>query len=120
MNLDSPVVKLCMEGTQAEFQRLLDKARALYQAAWDAAQNDSDACIAAHYVAHLKEDNQERLFWNQIALEKANAVTDGSVADFYPSLYLNMGQSYELLGDLARAKEYYQKASELGADHLEG
>jgi tetratricopeptide (TPR) repeat protein len=117
MNLESPVVKLCMEGTQAEFQRSLDKARSLYQSAWDAAQNDSDACIAAHYVAHLKEDNRERLYWNQIALDKANAVTDGSVQDFYPSLYLNMGQSYELLGDMEQANQYYQKAADLGVDH---
>jgi tetratricopeptide (TPR) repeat protein len=117
MNLESPVVKLCMEGSHAEFQRSLDKARSLYQAAWDAAQNDSDACIAAHYVAHLKEDNRERLHWNQIALDRANLVTDGSVQDFYPSLYLNMGQSYELLGDMEQANQYYQKASDLGVDH---
>jgi len=117
MDLESPVVKLCIEGTQEEFQKNLDKARSLYQQAWDAAQNDRDACIAAHYVAHLKEDNREKLHWNHVALEKANLITDGSIADFYPSLYLNMGQSYELLGDMDQATQYYQKASDLDVDH---
>ncbi len=37
--------------------------------------------------------------WNQRALDHANAVSDDRVKEFYPSLYLNMGQSFELLGD---------------------
>ena len=118
MNPDNPVIKLCMEGTQAEFQGLLPAARSFYQKAWEAAQDDYEACIAAHYVAHLQTDPQERLHWNQVAPEKANAVTDQSVQDFYPSLFLNMGQSYELLGNVSEAKRYYDLAAELGAVHL--
>ena len=117
MNPDNPVIKLCIEGTQAEFQGLIAKARSLYQQAWEAAQDDYEACIAAHYVAHLQENPQERLHWNQVALEKANAVTDQSVQDFYPSLFLNMGQSYELLGNVSDAKRYYDLAAELGVVH---
>ena len=117
MNPDNPVVKLCIEGTQAEFQGLIAKARSLYQEAWNTAQDDYEACIAAHYVAHLQEDPQERLHWNQVALEKANAVTDQSVQDFYPSLFLNMGQSHELLGNDREAKRYYDLAAALGVIH---
>ena len=117
MNPDNPVIKLCIEGTQAEFHGLIDQARSLYQKAWEAAQDDYEACIAAHYVAHLQEDPQERLHWNQVALEKANEVTDQSVQDFYPSLFLNMGQSYELLGNVSEAKRYYDMAAELGVIH---
>ena len=117
MNPDNPVVKLCIEGTQAEFQGLIAKARSLYQKAWDTAQDDYEACIAAHYVAHLQEDPQERFHWNQVALEKANAVTDQSVQDFYPSLFLNMGQSHELLGNDREAKRYYDLAAALGVVH---
>ena len=51
MNLDNPVNKLCMEGTQAEFQGGFGNARILYQQAWDAAHDEYGACIAAHYVA---------------------------------------------------------------------
>ena len=113
MNLDNPVVKLCIAGTQAEFQGLIDTAHALYQQAWDAAQDDYDACIAAHYLARHQQNLHERLYWNQIALEKANAVTDNSVQEFYPSLFLNMGQSYELLGNIHEAKRYYTLAAKI-------
>lgn len=113
MNLNNPVIKLCIAGTQAEFQGLIDKAHALYQQAWDAAQDDYDACIAAHYVARHQQNPNERLYWNQIALEKANAITDNRVQEFYPSLFLNMGQSYELLGNFKEAKRYYDLAAKI-------
>ena len=106
-----------MEGTQAELQGLINEARSLYQRAWKAAQDDYDACIAAHYVARHQESHKERLHWNQVALDKANAVTDNRVQEFYPSLFLNMGQSYELLGNLNEAKRYYALAARLGVIH---
>jgi tetratricopeptide (TPR) repeat protein len=117
MDLDNPVVKLCIEGTQAEFQGRIDKARPFYQKAWEAAQDDYEACIAAHYVARHQEDPKVRLHWNQIALDKANAVTDQRVQEFFPSLFLNMGQSHEFLGNIIEAKRYYDLAAELGVIH---
>lgn len=117
MNLDNPVIKLCMEGTQAEFRGQISSARSLYQKAWEAVKDDYDACIAAHYVARHQDDLKEKLRWNQIALDKANAVADASVQEFYPSLFLNMGQSHELLGNLDEAKRYYDLAAELGVIH---
>ena len=107
MDLNNPVIKLCIEGTQAEFQGQIDLARSHYQRAWECARDDYEACIAAHYVARHQNDPQQRLHWNQVALDKAKAVADGRVEAFYPSLYLNMGQSYELLGKREEAKRYY-------------
>ncbi|HRJ54636.1 MAG TPA: hypothetical protein PK152_15555 [Anaerolineales bacterium] len=117
MNPNNPVIQLCIEGTQAEFRGEIEKARALYQRAWDVAQNDYESCIAAHYVARHQETHEDRFQWNQIALEKANAVADDRVREFYPSLFLNMGQSHELLGRLDEAKRYYDLAAELGVIH---
>jgi hypothetical protein len=117
MNVDNPVIKLCIEGTQAEFRRQVDQARSFYQKAWETAQDDYEACIAAHYVARHQSDPKERLRWNQLALDKADAVADDRVKEFYPSLFLNMGQSHELLGNLGEAKRYYDQAAELGAVH---
>jgi tetratricopeptide (TPR) repeat protein len=117
MDLNNPVIRLCVEGTQAEFQGNLDQARACYQKAWEAAQDDYEACIAAHYVARFRDNPKERLHWNQLALEKANRVADQRVQPFYPSLYLNIGQSYELLGNRVEAQKYYDLASELGVTH---
>jgi tetratricopeptide (TPR) repeat protein len=117
MDLDNPVIQLCIQGTQAEFQGQPENARSFYRKAWDVAHDDYEACIAAHYMARHQEDPQERLHWNQVALERARSVTDGSVQEFYPSLYLNMGQSHELLGNLIDAKRYYLLAAELGVIH---
>jgi len=115
----NPVIKLCIAGTQAEFRGQMDQARRLYQKAWERAQDDYEACIAAHYVAQHQEDPQDRLDWNQIALDKAQAVTDQRVDEFYPSLYLNMGKSYELLGRIDEAKYYYDLAAERSKELLQ-
>lgn len=117
MDFNSPVIKICVEGTQAEFKGEIDQACRLYQQAWEAARDDFEACIAAHYVARHQDDPEKRLQWNQVALERADQVVDGRVQEFYPSLYLNMGQSYELLGNQAEAKRYYDLAAALGVAH---
>lgn len=117
MEPDNPVIQLCIAGTQAEFKGQAARARALYQAAWDAAQDDYEACIAAHYVAHLQENPQDIFYWNNLALEKAGAVETERVREFLPSLFVNMGKSYELLGDQAEAAHYYELAAGLGCVH---
>lgn len=117
MDVNRPVVKLCIKGTQAEFRGQMDLARELYQQAWDAAQDEYDACVAAHYLARCQDNLTEKLRWNQIALEKANAVADDRAREFYPSLYLNMGQSHELLGNCPEAARYYELAARLGFPH---
>ncbi len=38
MDLDNPVIQLCLAGTQAEFEGRLDAARAAYRQAWELAQ----------------------------------------------------------------------------------
>ena len=117
MDLNNPVIQICMEGTRAEFEHRLDDARRLYQQAWDARTDDYDACIAAHYVARFQDSAEDSLEWNHLALKHANAVNDESVKGFYPSLYLNLGQSYELTGDQVEAQRYYGLAAELGVVH---
>jgi tetratricopeptide (TPR) repeat protein len=113
----NPVIKLCIEGSQAEFEGKIDVAYSLYRQAWEAATDDYEACIAAHYLARHQADPQDRLRWNKTALERAEAVKDGRVDSFYPSLYLNIGKSYELLGDHAEARHYYTLAARLGFPH---
>ena len=117
MDLNNPVIKLCIAGTEAEFKGQIDEARSLYQQAWAAAQDDFDTCVAAHYVARQQNNPAEKLRWNQIALDCANAVADNRVHKFYPSLYLNMGHSFEMLGNLDQAQHYYDLAAELGVIH---
>lgn len=117
MNLDSPSVKLCMAGNRAELEGRIDDARSLFSQAWEAAANEYDACVAAHYMARHQADPHEALRWNTIALAQAGAVTDESVASFYPSLYVNLGHSYEQLGQMERASHFYALAAERGLTH---
>ena len=117
MDTSNPVIKLCLEGTRAEFEHRNEDARLLYQRAWEARTDDYEACIAAHYVARFQETLEETLRWNQLALDHANAVKDEGIKDFYPSLYLSLGHSHEVLGDQIQAQRYYNLAAELGVIH---
>jgi hypothetical protein len=117
MDLDNPVIKLCAQGTRAEFEGRIEQARALYLLAWAIAQDDFEACVAAHYVARHQTSPQDTLHWNQEALARADAVGDDRVRSFYPSLYLNLGCSHEVLGDQPEARRYYQLAADLGVVH---
>jgi len=117
MDLTNPVIQLCMDGTRAEFEHRIEDARVLYQQAWDARTDDYEACIAAHYVARFQDSAEESLRWDQLALEHADAVKDERVKDFYPSLYLSLGRSYELVENPSEAQRYYDLAAELGVVH---
>ncbi|HEX6385527.1 MAG TPA: hypothetical protein VF177_12725 [Anaerolineae bacterium] len=120
MNANNPVVKLCLEGMRAEGEGRHDEARALFTQAWEAAKDDYDACVAAHFLARHQDSPQDTLRWNQEALARALAVGDERVQSLYPSLYLNMGYSYELLGNMAEARKYYDLAAEGVGDLPEG
>lgn len=111
MDPDNPVVKLCAEGMQAEFAGRLDDSRNLFMQAWQAAQDDFEASIAAHYLARRQADFADNLHWNRVALARADAVADERVSQFNPSLYLNLGHSFEINGDLAEARRYYALAA---------
>ena len=117
MDTNTPVIKLCIAGTRAEFLRQIDVARDFYRQAWDAAQDDYEACIAAHYLARHQEDSRQTLHWNQVALARAQAAGDARVESFYPSLYLNLAASHETLGNQAEAQRYYQMAADMGFKH---
>ncbi len=117
MDTTNPVIALCIAGSRAEFEHRRAAAYALYAQAWDAATDDYEACIAAHYVARSFTDPREIFRWNREALDRAEAINDERVQPFYPSLYLNRGRSYELLGEQAEAERFYGLAAALGAVH---
>lgn len=117
MDLDNPVVRLCAEGAQAELEGRKEDAKRLYEEAWAARKEDYDACVAAHYVARFQDTPAETLVWNQEALARAEKVNDDRVKSFYPSLYVNLGRSHELLGNEREAHHYYQLAADLGLVH---
>jgi hypothetical protein len=82
MDPNNPVVKRCADGMRAEGQGKHDEARTLFTEAWEAAQDDYEACIAAHFLARQQDTPQEMLRWNQESLNRANAVGDERVQVF--------------------------------------
>lgn len=120
MSGQSRTVALCIEGTQAEYRHRPDVAVECYRQAWEAAGDNYDACIAAHYLARFQPDAAAVLHWNQVALTHANASEDERVHAFYPSLYVNLGQAYEDVGRTAEAASCYARAAELGLVHEPG
>lgn len=117
MDTTNPIIQLCLQGSQAEFEHRPDDARSFYLQAWEACTDDYEACIAAHYVARFQDSPEETLRWNLLALRHAEAVSDERVSEFYPSLYLNLGRSHEILGNGAESLKYYNLAAELGVIH---
>ncbi|MHB8868083.1 MAG: hypothetical protein ACYC6T_02485 [Thermoleophilia bacterium] len=113
--MSSRTAELCMAGTRAEFERRLADARALFSQAWDAATNDYEASMAAHYVAHLEPDPATALEWDIEALRRARL--DERANEFLPSLFVALGGSYERVGNVVEAQRYYDVAAELGLVH---
>jgi hypothetical protein len=112
MDPNNPVVKLCAQGIEVEMKGRRDEARSLFLQAWELRQDDVDACVAAHYVARHQETPAETLRWNELALTHAISAPADSIRSFYPSLYLNLGKSYEDLGDTSRARELYEQGEQ--------
>lgn len=106
------VVQLCQEGITAEGFGHPDSAREFYRKAWDLASNDFEKFTAAHYMARNQEDLQIALLWNLRALQHAEAVNSEQMKPYYPSLHLNIARSYENMGNLDTAVEYYRRAAE--------
>jgi hypothetical protein len=92
-----------------------DVARKVLAEIWDDPAADALHRVAvAHHLADLQTDPAEGLRWDERALAVADGVTDeraraagvsASVRAFYPSLHLNLGESYRKVGDIAAARE---------------
>jgi hypothetical protein len=95
---------------QAETDGRLDDAKRLYEQAWSGHSTDYEACIAAHYLARRQPSIEDEFKWNKVALARACSIDSDLVGGFYASLYLNVGHSYEKLGDLNAAREHLQLA----------
>ncbi|MFE1198442.1 hypothetical protein ACFW6E_37820 [Streptomyces olivaceoviridis] len=105
------VVQLCAQGMQAEAEGRDVRARDLFLQAWEAAEDDYDACIAAHYPARHQSTPQETLRWNQECLTRADKVGDDRVRGFYASLHGNMARAHRDLGQIEQAREHFESAA---------
>lgn len=103
MNIDptNPVVALCAAGMAVDGNSV--EAQRLFAQAWAACQDDYEASIAAHFLARHQPTPEARVHWNTVAAQHAESVTDGRTLEFKASLYLNLADSYFVIGDRAAA-----------------
>ena len=111
MDPENPVVGLCVQGMEEEDKGNASVAARLFEQAWAESSTDYERCIAAHYVARHQLSAELALEWNQRAMGCAERVQDGSVAEFLPSLYLNLGKSHEDVGNTVEARRQYSCAA---------
>ena len=48
---NNPVIKLCADGMNSEAQGQIEKAKQLFQQAWDNSSSDFEKFTSAHYLA---------------------------------------------------------------------
>lgn len=104
------IVKLCAHGMEQEGEGNPEKAAELFLRAWNEATTDFEKFTSAHYVARHQKTIEDKLKWDETALNSALKINDGTINDSYPSLYLNVAKCYEDLNDYHNAEKNYRLA----------
>jgi len=105
------VVKLCLRGMSMEDEGNPQEAGKLFLQASKEATNDFEKFLAAYYLARHQKNVRDKLKWLETALQSALLVNNDAVNGAFPSLYLNIAQCYEELGDLNNAKKNHELAA---------
>ena len=114
MDPNNPVAALCAQGMAVDGTPT--EALRLFEQAWAARRDDFDAAIAAHFLARHQSTATATLQWNELAVQHAEAVSDGRCEELLASLYLNLGDSHARLGQ----RELAQAAAQRAAESLDG
>jgi len=96
-------------------------ARPLFETSFELAQKyhfDEHTCNAAHLVAIIAETPEEKIKWNEIAIELAEHSQVTRAHAWLGSLYHNMGQAYIEEKQYEKALQTFQKT--LGFREKEG
>lgn len=109
-NPNNTIVKLCIQGMGMEENDKPQEAVKLFLQAWNEASNDLEKFLAAHFVARYQKNVSDKLKWEESALQFALKINNDTVKSALPSLYLNIAECYEDLGDLDNTKKSYELA----------
>jgi len=107
---DNNIVKLCAQGMDLEGEGKNEEAAKVFRQAWELAVDDKEKFTAAHYIARHQKSVDDKLAWDEIALNLALNIKDDSVKGAYPSLYLNIAKGYEDLEEFEEATKNYDLA----------
>ncbi|MEO6303351.1 MAG: rRNA adenine methyltransferase [Bacteroidia bacterium] len=108
---ENKIVKLCAEGMEMEGLNKMQEAEKLFQQAWDSAENEMEKFIAAHYLARRQKNINDKLKWDETALDCALKINGEDITGAFPSLYLNIAKGHEDLGNFEKAKLFYNEAN---------
>lgn len=109
-NPSNNVVKLCLQGMSLEEQGKPAEASQQFLQAWDEAADDLEKFLAAHYVARHQTDISDKLKWLETALQFALKTDSHTAKSALTTLYVNIAQCYDNLGNAGKAKEHYALA----------
>ncbi len=90
-----------------------EESLAFFHEAWElgsATGEDFHAVDAAHMLAIVEPEAQDRLAWTMKALKLAESSEDGRVAKWPGSLHNNIGWTWHDQGDCERALQHFRKA----------
>jgi len=110
-NPNNKIVKLCIQGMEAESKGQPEEASKWFVQAWIEATEDFERFIAAHYVARHQNNVSDRLKWLETGLRLALTIQDDTVKSALPSLYSNIAKCYEDLGEPHKAEKHRASAS---------
>lgn len=116
---DNNIIKLCMMGIGMEDSNKPEDAGALFSKAWSEAEDNLERFIAAYYVARHQKNSSDKIKWFETSLQFALKLNDDSVKSAFPSLYLNIAQCYEELGDIDKAKINYELSNSCNISPLD-
>ncbi len=102
------IIKLCMSGMSLEGSGNIEAAAAMFQKAWNEAKDDYERFIAAYHLARLQKSITDKLKWMETSLQCVQNINDDNVRSAYTTLYLNIANCYEELGDAEHAKRNYE------------
>jgi tetratricopeptide (TPR) repeat protein len=108
---NNKVVKLCLQGMTMDEKGSLEEAKKLFLQAWNAATNDFEKFLAAHYVARHQKNASDKLKWFETTLRFALKLNNDNVRSAFPALYSKIAKCYEELGEPDNAKKNYALAN---------
>lgn len=110
MDPTNPVVALCAQGMAVDGSPI--EALRFFELAWAARRDDFDAAVAAHFVARHQPTAAATLHWNALAVQHAEAVSDGRCNELLASLYLNLGDSHARVAQREPARTAVRRAAD--------
>lgn len=93
--------------------RSLSEARSAFAEAYGQAESDVARCWSAHMVAVVEGDPEEKLRWDQLSLDAAEAAAsedDPRAPGLFPTVLANVGYDLLLLARPAEALRTYERA----------